>query len=56
MKSSVIVAGLAALSLAACSTVNPYTNEQQMSRATGSTLIGGVGLILAVPFARRRRG
>jgi hypothetical protein len=31
MKSSVLVAGFAALSLAACSTVNPYTNETQFS-------------------------
>ena len=42
MKSSVLVAGLAALSLAACSTVNPYTNETQLSK-TGTGAIVGTG-------------
>ena len=47
MKSSVLVAGLAALSLAACSTVNPYTNQQQLSNTTGGAIVGtGSGAVL----------
>jgi outer membrane protein OmpA-like peptidoglycan-associated protein len=47
MKSSVLVAGLAALSLAACSTVNPYTNETQLSNTTGGAIVGtGSGAVL----------
>ena len=47
MKSNVLVAGLAALSLAACSTVNPYTNEQQLSKTAGGTMVGaGSGAVL----------
>ncbi|MEO6014545.1 MAG: OmpA family protein [Devosia sp.] len=47
MKSSVLVAGLAALSLAACSTINPYTGDQQLSNTTGGTLVGaGSGAVL----------
>jgi outer membrane protein OmpA-like peptidoglycan-associated protein len=40
MKSSVLVAGFAALSLAACSTINPYTNQPQLSNTAGGGLIG----------------
>ena len=47
MKSSVFVAGLAALSLAACSTANPYTGEQQLSNTGGGAIIGaGSGAVL----------
>ena len=47
MKSNVLVAAIAALSLAACSTTNPYTNEQQLSRTAGGTLVGaGSGAVL----------
>jgi outer membrane protein OmpA-like peptidoglycan-associated protein len=47
MKSNVFVAGLAALSLAACSTVNPYTGQQQLSNTAGGTMVGaGSGAIL----------
>ena len=47
MKSSVLVAGLAALSLAACSTVNPYTNQTQLSNQAGGTIVGaGSGAVL----------
>lgn len=46
MKSSVLVAGLAALSLAACSTVNPYTNTPQLSNTTGGAIVGtGTGAV-----------
>ncbi len=47
MKSSVLVAGIAVLSLAACSTTNPYTGEQQLSSTAGGTMIGaGSGAVL----------
>jgi outer membrane protein OmpA-like peptidoglycan-associated protein len=47
MKSSVLVAGLAALSLAACSTVNPYTNQPQLSNTAGGAIVGtGSGAVL----------
>jgi outer membrane protein OmpA-like peptidoglycan-associated protein len=47
MKSNVFVAGLAALSLAACSTVNPYTNQPQLSNTAGGTIVGtGSGAVL----------
>jgi outer membrane protein OmpA-like peptidoglycan-associated protein len=47
MKSSVLVAGIAALSLAACSTVNPYTNQTQLSNTAGGTFVGaGSGAVL----------
>ena len=47
MKSNVLVAGIAALSLAACSTTNPYTNESQLSKAGGGTILGaGSGAVL----------
>jgi outer membrane protein OmpA-like peptidoglycan-associated protein len=47
MRSSALVAGIAAVALAACSTANPYTNEQQLSRTAGGTLIGaGSGAIV----------
>ncbi len=47
MSSKTIVAAFAALSLAACSTVNPYTGEQQMSKAAGGGLIGaGSGAVV----------
>ena len=47
MKSSVLVAGLAALSLAACSTTNPFTGQAEMSKTGGGALIGaGSGAVL----------
>ena len=47
MKSSVLVAGIAVLSLAACSTTNPYTGQQQLSNTAGGTMIGaGSGAVL----------
>jgi outer membrane protein OmpA-like peptidoglycan-associated protein len=47
MKSSVLVAGFAALSLAACSTINPYTGQSQLSNTAGGGLIGaGSGAVL----------
>jgi outer membrane protein OmpA-like peptidoglycan-associated protein len=47
MKSSILVAGLAALSLTACSTMNPYTNTPQVSNTAGGAVIGaGTGAIV----------
>ncbi|MEO6396738.1 MAG: OmpA family protein [Devosia sp.] len=47
MKSSLIVAGLAALSLSACTTMNAFTNEEQISSTTGGALLGaGTGAVV----------
>ncbi len=47
MKSSIVVAGLAVLALSACTTVNPYTGNQQMSNTTGGALVGaGSGAVI----------
>ena len=47
MKSNILVAGVAALALAACSTTNPYTNQQQLSNTAGGTIVGaGSGAVL----------
>lgn len=47
MKSSVLVAGLAALSLAACTSTNPFTGDQQLSNTAGGALIGaGSGAVV----------
>lgn len=43
MTSKIIVAGLAALALSACTTINPYTGENQVSNTTGGALIGAGG-------------
>ena len=47
MNSKIIVAALAALALSACSTVNPYTGESQLSNTAGGALIGTGGGALA---------
>ena len=47
MTSRIFVAAVASLSLAACSTLNPYTGESQMSKTAGGGLIGaGSGAIV----------
>ena len=43
MKSKIIVAALAALALSACTTINPYTGDSQLSNTTGGALIGTGG-------------
>jgi outer membrane protein OmpA-like peptidoglycan-associated protein len=43
MKTKIIVAALAALALSACSTINPYTGESQLSNTAGGALIGTGG-------------
>src|SRR5215217_5684717 len=47
MKSRIVVAGLAALALSACTTTNPYTGNTQMSNTSGGALVGaGTGAIV----------
>jgi len=47
MKSSIVVAGLAALSLSACTTMNAYTGDQQLSSTAGGAMIGaGSGALI----------
>lgn len=47
MKSSIVVAGLATLALSACTTINPYTGNQQLSNTAGGTMVGaGTGAIV----------
>lgn len=43
MYSKIVVAGLAALSLTACTTTDPYTGEQHLSNTAGGALIGTGG-------------
>lgn len=43
MKTNIVLAGIAALSLTACSSINPYTGESQLSNTAGGTLIGAGG-------------
>jgi outer membrane protein OmpA-like peptidoglycan-associated protein len=47
MKSKIIIAGLAALALSACTTTNPYTGQSQLSNTAGGALIGTGGGALA---------
>jgi outer membrane protein OmpA-like peptidoglycan-associated protein len=47
MTSKLILAGLAALTLSACTSVNPYTGESQLSNTTGGALVGaGSGAVV----------
>lgn len=43
MKSKIIIAGVAALALSACSTANPYTGQSQISNTAGGATIGAAG-------------
>jgi len=43
MNSKLLIAGLAALSLTACTSVNPFTGQSQLSNTTGGALIGAGG-------------
>jgi outer membrane protein OmpA-like peptidoglycan-associated protein len=40
MKSRILIAGVAALSLSACTSVNPYTGNTQISNTTGGAVVG----------------
>lgn len=47
MKSKILLAAAAALSLSACTSINPFTGEQQVSNTTGGALIGaGSGAVV----------
>ena len=47
MKSSIVVAGLAALTLSACTTMNAYTGQSQLSSTAGGAMIGaGTGAVV----------
>lgn len=43
MKSKVLIAGFAALSLAACTTTDPFTGQSRVSNTAGGALIGAGG-------------
>lgn len=43
MKYKMLAVGVAALSLSACTTINPYTGRSQVSNTTGGALIGAGG-------------
>lgn len=43
MKSKILVAALAALSLSACTSINPFTGNTQLSNTAGGTLVGAGG-------------
>ena len=47
MKSKILIAGLAALSLSACTSINPYTGQSQLSNTTGGALVGAGGGAIA---------
>ena len=47
MKSSLVVAGLAALLLSACTTMNAYTGDSQLSNTAGGAMVGaGTGAVV----------
>lgn len=43
MYSKILLAGLAALSLSACTSINPYTGDSQISNTAGGALVGAGG-------------
>jgi outer membrane protein OmpA-like peptidoglycan-associated protein len=43
MKSKVLIAGLAVLSLSACTSINPFTGNTQVSNTTGGAVVGAGG-------------
>lgn len=43
MNTKLITAGIAALALSACTSVNPYTGQSQLSNTTGGALLGAGG-------------
>ncbi len=43
MHSKLLLAGLAALSLSACTSINPYTGDSQLSNTTGGAIVGAGG-------------
>lgn len=43
MKTNILLAGVAALSLSACTSINPYTGDSQISNTAGGALVGAGG-------------
>ena len=43
MKSNIVIAGLAVLALGACTSINPFTGQSQISNTTGGALVGAGG-------------
>lgn len=43
MKTNILLAGIAALSLSACTSINPYTGDSQISNTAGGALVGAGG-------------
>lgn len=43
MHSKVLIAGVAALSLSACTSINPYTGNSQISNTAGGAMVGAGG-------------
>src|SRR6478735_5645286 len=43
MYAKILLAGLAALSLSACTSINPYTGDAQLSNTAGGAMIGAGG-------------
>jgi outer membrane protein OmpA-like peptidoglycan-associated protein len=43
MKTNILIAGIAALSLSACTSINPYTGDSQISNTAGGALVGAGG-------------
>ncbi len=53
----IAIMGISATFLAACTTTNPYTGEQQMSKTAGGALIGaGVGAVAGLAVGKDARG
>ena len=47
MRASIIIAGLAALSLSACTTINAFTGDEQLSNTAGGAMVGaGTGAVV----------
>ncbi len=47
MKSTIILAAVAALCLSACTSINPYTGREQISNTTGGAVVGAGGGAIA---------
>jgi outer membrane protein OmpA-like peptidoglycan-associated protein len=43
MRTKILLAGLAALSLSACTSINPFTGNTQVSNTTGGAIVGAGG-------------
>jgi outer membrane protein OmpA-like peptidoglycan-associated protein len=47
MRASIVIVGLAALSLSACTTINAFTGDEQLSNTAGGAMVGaGTGAVV----------